>query len=250
MTKHSKMKTKILLIEDNHNLSENVEEVLEMHGYELIAILTEAESAMQVIKESRPDLILVDIKLKGEKDGIELSEDIRKSTSIPIVFLTSSAGKDIINKVEHINPEGFITKPFTMEGLITSIELALSNSKNNAKTQLNKIGKPALLKPILYIRESGCLRKIVIDEIDWIKAEGTYTHLYVDGKQYTLRNTVKELIKNLPEGQFARVHKSYIVNLNNVDAINATALKINDKEIPVGKQYYHDFLKNINKTSN
>ncbi|MDR7132629.1 DNA-binding LytR/AlgR family response regulator [Algoriphagus sp. 4150] len=244
------MKTKILLIEDNHNLSENVEEVLAIHGYELIAILTEAESAIQVIKEKEPDLILLDIKLKGDKDGIELSGEIRKFTSIPIVFLTSSAGKDIIIKVEHIKPDGFITKPFTMEGLITSIELALSNSKIATNQEVMKSDQSVIVKPELYIRENGWLRKIVVDEIEWIKAEGTYTQIHVNNKQYTLRNTVKELIKKLPEGQFARIHKSYIVNLKNVDAVNATTIKINDKEIPVGKQYYQDFLKNINKISN
>lgn len=63
------MKTKILLLEDNYSISENVDEVLTIHGYELTAILNQAESAMKVILENKPDLILVDIKLKGNKNG-------------------------------------------------------------------------------------------------------------------------------------------------------------------------------------
>ncbi|WP_057940219.1 LytR/AlgR family response regulator transcription factor [Algoriphagus resistens] len=241
------MKTKILLLEDNYSISENVDEVLTIHGYELTAILSQAESAMKVILENKPDLILVDIKLKGNKNGIELSEEIRRTTDIPIVFLTSSVGKDIIKRVEHLKPDGFITKPFTMEGLITSVELALANSKKNRNNY--NLEQPVYEKPVLFIRENGWLRKIIIDEIDWIKAEGTYTHLNVNNKQYTLRNTVKELMKKLPIDQFARVHKSYIVNLKNVEAINSTGVKINNTEIPVGKQYYQDFMKKINKIS-
>lgn len=165
------MKTKILLLEDNYSISENVDEVLTIHGYELTAILSQAESAMKVILENKPDLILVDIKLKGNKNGIELSEEIRRTTDIPIVFLTSSVGKDIIKRVEHLKPDGFITKPFTMEGLITSVELALANSKKNRNNY--NLEQPVYEKPVLFIRENGWLRKIIIDEIDWIKAEGT-----------------------------------------------------------------------------
>jgi len=244
------MKTKILLIEDDYILSENIEEILTIHGFELTATLNKAETAIEVIEDKKPDLILLDIQLKGNKDGIELSEEIRKKVNTPIIFLTSAAGKEIIHRVEHINPEGFITKPFTMEGLITSIELVLSKYRKTIENKNQEISKKDVALSELYVRENGWLRKIIIDDIDWIKAEGTYTQLNVKNKQYTLRNTVKELMKKLPADQFSRVHKSYIVNLKNLDALNATMVKINECEIPMGKIYYQELLKKINKVSN
>ncbi|MCE7053257.1 response regulator [Algoriphagus sp. AGSA1] len=238
-------KSKILLVEDNFNLSENIREILTLQGYEICEILDEAETAMSIIEQSSPDLILVDIKLKGAKTGIDLAEELRRTMDMPIVFLTSASGTEIVKKVKHLRPDGFINKPFTTNSLITTIELAMENYKSAHKDsdiRKNKV-------PDLFIRENGWLKKIIINDINWIKAEGTYTHLFVNEKQYTLRNTVKDLMEKLPERQFFRIHKSFIVNLGKIEAFSSSAVKIANMEIPIGRKYYQDLLKNINKLS-
>jgi len=241
-------KTKILLIEDNLNLSENIKEILTIQGYEVADILEEAETALSTIEKSRPDVVLVDIKLKGSKTGIELAEELRQTINIPIIFLTSSSGSDIVNKVKHIRPDGFITKPFTTKSLVTSIELAIETFQAEPN-QENVIQPNEKYKSELFIRENGWLKKILINDITWIKAEGTYTQLFVNGKQYTLRNTVKDLMQKLPSEQFSRIHKSYIVNMNKVEAFSSTSIKVDDSEIPIGRHYYQSLLKSINKLS-
>lgn len=244
------VKPKILLVEDNVNLSENVREILTLQGYEVTEILNKAEEACSKIEKHFPDLILLDIQLKGKKNGIDLAEELRQSMNIPIVFLTSSSGKDIVDKVSHIKPDGFITKPFTAESMITSVELALQAfSEANQKSQ--KItGAGEQFPTEIFIRENGWLKKILIEDIEWIKADGSYTHIFVKSKQYTLRNTVKEVLQKLPPQQFERVHKSYIVNMRKVEALSSTAVKIDETEIPVGRNYYQTLLKTINKLSN
>ncbi|WP_192085483.1 LytTR family DNA-binding domain-containing protein [Algoriphagus sp. Y33] len=240
-------KTRILLVEDNLNLSENLKEILSLQGYEILEILEEAETALVIIEEAAPDLVLVDIKLKGNKTGIELAEELRLSMDIPIVFLTSASGSDVVNRVKHIRPEGFISKPFTTNSLVTAIELAIENHKSRS-TNIYKPDKDVVSD--LFIRENGWLKKIMINDIHWIKAEGTYTHIYVKGKQYTLRNTVKDLMQKLPYDQFSRIHKSFIINMKKIEAFSSTTVKIEDSEIPIGRKYYQALLKNINKLSN
>ena len=244
------VKTKILLVEDNENLSENVREILTIQGYEVADILDKAEEALTKIEKHLPDLILLDIQLSGKKNGIDLAEELRDSMNIPIVFLTSSSGKDIVKKVSHIKPDGFITKPFTAESMITSIELALQTYTPVSRNASKIVGTDMQVTSEIFIRENGWLKKIITSDIEWIKAEGSYTHIFVKGKQYTLRNTVKEVIQKLPQNQFARIHKSYIVNMKKVDALSSTAVKIENIEIPVGRNYYQGLLKNINKLSN
>ncbi|MDR7132632.1 DNA-binding LytR/AlgR family response regulator [Algoriphagus sp. 4150] len=240
-------KTKILLVEDNFNLSENLREILGLHGYEIMETLDEAETALLIIEEAAPDIVLVDIQLKGTKTGIELAEELRLRMDIPIVFLTSASGSDVISRVKHVRPDGFITKPFTTNSLITAIELAIENHKSNSEGSY-KQEKNACSD--LFIRDNGWLKKIIINDINWIKAEGTYTHIFVNGKQYTLRNTVKDLMQKLPYDQFSRIHKSFIVNMNKIEAFSSTTVKIEDSEIPIGRKYYQTLLKNINKLSN
>ncbi|WP_035464749.1 LytR/AlgR family response regulator transcription factor [Algoriphagus vanfongensis] len=238
---------KILLVEDNTSLSENISDLLKINNYEVTGIFESAEDVQQNIVESRPDLALIDIKLKGEKNGIELAKEIKREFQIPIVFITSASGKEIISKVQHIHPEGFIVKPFTKESLITTIELAIANFKTEKQpdTESSLAAQPAIQEE-LFIRENGWLKKIRVDEILWIKAEGAYSHIYVNGKQYTLRNTAKEILSKLKEEQFFRVHKSYIVNLNKIDAFNSSLIKINGSEIPIGRSYYKELSYMVN----
>ncbi|WP_268036934.1 LytR/AlgR family response regulator transcription factor [Algoriphagus sp. PAP.12] len=245
------LKTKILLIEDNTNLSENISELLKINGYEILRIFDSADSVMEYISGTPPDLILIDIKLKGSKTGIELAHDLRNEFKVPIVFITSASGKDVISKVRHLHPDGFIVKPFTKESLITTIELAIANYKSDELID----NRTSLIKTQntpdeLFIRENGWLKKIKIDDIQWIKAEGTYTQLYAEGKQYTLRNTAKEILSKLNEDQFHRVHKSYIINLKKIDAFNSSTVKILDSEIPIGRNYYKELINMVNKITN
>lgn len=247
----SNLQTKILLVEDNTNLSENIAELLKLNGYEVCGICESAEIASETMVESSPDLVLIDIKLKGKKSGIELAEEIRKEFRLPLVFITSASGKEIISKIKHLNPDGFIVKPFTKESLITSIELAIANfspKETHAKTP--RLAKTGLPHNELFIRENGWLKKINTNDIHWIKAEGTYTQLHVDGKQYTLRNTTKEILGKLDENDFIRIHKSYIINLKMIDAFNASHIKIKDSEIPIGRNYYKDLVNSVNKIGN
>jgi DNA-binding LytR/AlgR family response regulator len=247
--KETDIKKKVFIVEDNADLSDNVRQILTLKGYEIVYTLPEAESAIGIIEENIPDVILLDIMLKGKKNGISLAEDLRKNIDLPIVFLTASSGPEIIKKIKHIKPEGFVTKPFTPEGLVTAIELAMETFSLN-REQANKTPPESKKKDSdLFIRENGWLKRIRIDKIDWIRAEGTYIHIFVSKKQYTLRATVKDLMEKLPSSNFCRIHKSYIVNLKRIDAVNATEVKIDGSGIPIGRNYYPALLKLINKLS-
>tara|TARA_R110002051_G_scaffold274421_1_gene335149 strand:- start:151 stop:885 length:735 start_codon:yes stop_codon:yes gene_type:complete len=243
------MATKIIIIEDNERLSENISELLTLHHYVVLAILKEAENAIKNIEELDPDLVLIDIKLKGKQSGIELAEEIRKKISIPLVFLTSASGKNAIEKVTHVNPDGYIIKPFNIKSVITTIEFAIKNhnSKMEMIEKYRSIEKP--ISSEIYIRENGWLIKITMDDIEWIKADGSYTHIKVENKVFTLRNTTKEVLANLPENQFVRANKSEIVNLNKIEAINSKLIRMNSKEIPLGRNYYKEIMMMINKIS-
>ncbi|WP_144604271.1 LytR/AlgR family response regulator transcription factor [Algoriphagus algorifonticola] len=247
----SNFKPKLVLIEDNLNLSENLCELLEINNYNVIATYDSAENVLESLKRQPPDLALIDIKLKGEENGIQLATKIRSEIDIPLVFITSSSGKEVISRVSHLKPDGFIVKPFTTETLITSIELAFTNhsGEKNNETIDHLVGSRKS-KEEFFVRENGWLKKIKTNDVDWIKTEGTYTHIYVKGRQFTLRNTIKEVMGVLDENQFLRVHKSYIINLEQIDAFNSTAVKIDDHEIPIGRNFYKDLVALVNKINN
>ena len=109
----------------------------------------------------------------------------------------------------------------------------------------NKKANTSAIHNNLFIRENGYLIKIKIDEIEFINTEDVNLKIYLKSKQYTLRNPVKDLMRKLPENQFKKVHKFYIVNIKNIETIKRTEIKINRERIPLSKYFYNEISKKI-----
>ena len=104
---------RILIVEDEPFIAENLQEMLSIFGHENTEIANSTSQAIKAIKISRPDLVLLDIKIKGDQDGIELGGIIKEQYQLPFVYLTSYSDKETVNRAKHTQPLGFIVKPFT-----------------------------------------------------------------------------------------------------------------------------------------
>ncbi|MCU0527633.1 MAG: ATP-binding protein [Elainella sp. Prado103] len=121
------MKTsKILIVEDEPVIALDIEQRLHSLGYEIAAIADSSESALQAANQTQPDLVLMDIHLSGNTNGITTSAYLRDQLHLPIVFLTAHSDPTTIKKVKATSPFGYLTKPFRTEDLGISIEIALS----------------------------------------------------------------------------------------------------------------------------
>ncbi|WP_200976012.1 LytTR family DNA-binding domain-containing protein [Echinicola sp. 20G] len=245
------MKKQVLIVEDNLDLADNTKDLLEADGYEVCDILDSDEKIEDVLFEKSPSVILLDIHLSGNSNGIDIAHNIREKFSIPVVFFTSSSDKETIEKVKEISPDGYIIKPFTKDTLITTLSLAISNFENKNSDRVSElIFQDKVIKGSIFIRDKGYLKKVAIQEIDWIKADGSYTHIST-GKNsvYTLRNVLKDVLNKLPSVLFCKVNKAYIVNLDKIDALNSKEIIINEQVIPVGRNYYQNILSRLNQVT-
>jgi PAS domain S-box-containing protein len=120
---------KILIVEDETIVAFNIKNRLEGLGYSVIDIITSGEQALKKVTEMPPDLILMDIKLKGSIDGIDTAHQIRKQFSIPVVYLTAYTDEETLNRAKVTEPFGYILKPFEARDLCTTIEMALYKHK-------------------------------------------------------------------------------------------------------------------------
>jgi CheY-like chemotaxis protein len=118
----------ILIVEDDPVIAMLIRQRLEKMNYSVVETLATGEEAVGSVLEHQPDLILMDIMLASEMDGIAAAETIRKHTEIPIVFLTSFADNEVLEKAKTAHPAGYILKPFTDNDLRTTIEIALCNN--------------------------------------------------------------------------------------------------------------------------
>ena len=97
-------------------------------GYDIVGVAFEAEEAIEIIESGSPELILLDISLDGDMDGVMLAEIINEKYKIPFIFLTSHTDKLTVNRVKRTNPSGFLVKPYKEKELVTNIEIALYQS--------------------------------------------------------------------------------------------------------------------------
>lgn len=118
-------KAKILVVEDEKIVALDINNVLGKLGYDVPALVASGDDAVEAVKKTKPDLVLMDIVLKGNTDGIEAAELIRHRYGTPIVFLTAYADDEILRRVKHIEPFGYILKPFQEKELYSAIEIAL-----------------------------------------------------------------------------------------------------------------------------
>ncbi|MFH1926808.1 MAG: PAS domain S-box protein [Chloroflexota bacterium] len=115
----------ILVVEDEIIVAENIRSRLIGLGYTVPAVASSGEEALQKAAETQPDLVLVDIELKGPMDGVEAAEQIRARFDIPVVYLTAYADKDTVRRAKITEPSGYILKPFEVRELHIAIEVAL-----------------------------------------------------------------------------------------------------------------------------
>lgn len=121
-------KIRILIVEDEALVSEDLKEMLLGFGYEIPGIAETGELAIALADEHKPDLVLMDINLAGAMDGITAGGEIRSRWGIPIIYVTAFATQAIIDRAKKTNPSGYILKPFNERQIQTAIEIALYNS--------------------------------------------------------------------------------------------------------------------------
>ena len=118
----SAAKGKIMVVEDEGIVSIDIRNMLQKAGYSVAAVAFHGEEAITKAEQSSPDLILMDIGLRGEIDGIEAAKRIRDRLKIPVVFLTGFADDVTVAKAKEVDPSGFIIKPINEEELNRTLE--------------------------------------------------------------------------------------------------------------------------------
>ena len=118
--------TTILVVEDEAIVAIDIAQRLKRGGYDAPAVAATGEAALRTLEELHPDLVLMDILLKGEKDGIETARAIKDQFDIPVVLLTGQADESTQERVKNTGAYGFILKPIDTASLLPTIELALA----------------------------------------------------------------------------------------------------------------------------
>jgi diguanylate cyclase (GGDEF)-like protein/PAS domain S-box-containing protein len=136
--------TKILVVEDDSSLGSVIKSSLETFGYSVPFVVASGEAAVQRVEENRPDLILMDILLKGDLDGVAAAEQILNRFHVPVIYLTAYADESTIQRAKLTAPYGFLLKPFDAKQLNAAIQIAMQKQKLEEKSRLDSLSLLAL----------------------------------------------------------------------------------------------------------
>lgn len=131
-------RARILIVEDNAVVAEDIQNSLEKFGFDVCATVPSGEKAIQKANEDAPDLVLMDILLKGEMNGTEAAEQIHSQFDIPVIYLTALGDEEVLEKAKRTEPFGYIIKPFEDRELNTAIEIALYKHKKERELKRQK----------------------------------------------------------------------------------------------------------------
>ena len=129
---------RVLIVEDETLIAEELQERMERFGFSVIAAVDNAEESIAIAANERPDLILMDIRLKGEKDGVHAAEQIRQRVDVPIIYLTAYSDRATLDRAKHTNPYGYVLKPFHERELQVTIELAMHRHALERQARRNR----------------------------------------------------------------------------------------------------------------
>lgn len=237
---------KIGIVEDEMIIARNIISTLNEMGYGTCGPAINYTEAIHLLTEEKPDLLLLDISLSGRKDGIDVAMFINENQPIPFIFLTALSDTQTIERAKKVKPHAYIVKPFSKEELFASIEIAFSNDAETKKS--NRLYQPEIFHPeeSLFIKKNAVFHKVYFSDILYVESKQNYVKLNLtDQRSFIVRSGFTEFFQKLPDLLFLQVHRSFVINLQHVDALDVHEVVIKEHKIPLGKTHQVELMKRL-----
>jgi len=222
-----KRRKKVLIVDDEVFISEQLSAILKGLGYEVQEIAFDAESAINSLKVDAPDIAILDIKMHGENQGFIIAKYIKDHLEIPYIFLTSFADESTVQEASKLEPDGYVLKPFNERDIFSTLNIILNKYIKKVKYIGLKVGHN--------------VHKVKIEDFLWVKSSDKYIEIQTSQRSYIKRDGIESFIASNKLLGLIRVHRSYAVKIDKVDGVNGSTLLINNHEIPISKKYEKAF---------
>jgi len=236
-------KVAILIVEDDLIIAAHISAIVKQSDYNVSEILTKGESALDYLSNNSVDVILMDIKLAGELNGIDTAKQIMVKYGTPVIFLTGNNDEATFTEAKEAYPFGFITKPFKNDDLTRTLELVL-NKKGETPSESDTKPQKAL-KDRIFVRDKDRMVKLNIQDILYVEAERNYCKITTSEKSYILSVPLAKFEQKVPSNLFARIHRSHTVNIKAIEELNDNYVFINGKSFAISKSHKQDLAERL-----
>lgn len=236
------MEIRVLIVEDNPITSQDLREILEDKGMIVTATARKSATALLSIQSDKPDIMLVDINLGEATDGIDLVTEVQESIDIPVIYLTANSDKATVERALHTHPSAYITKPYDEKDVVIALELAFENHRS-------RVAKHDKTQEVnfIFLKSGSRFEKVSLRDIQYLQADGSYTRFITKEKEYTLSGNLQNTSQKISDSCFVRIHRSFIVNINNVTGLDREYVFVGNANLPISRTYREEVKKALNK---
>lgn len=255
-------KINVLIVEDEAIVALDLASGLEKDGYCVVGIEDNATDAVELFRSHSIDIVLMDVHIIGEKDGIDTVNELLQQRSVPVIYLTAFTDSATVERAKRTHPAAFLAKPYSLTNVRIAIELAINNFAVAAQQSGSKVvsmesNKPAQaaemaekevilqLNEYIFVKNNYAFVKLRLEDILYAEADNNYVQLVTTEKKLLLRLSLSQLLDKIHYPPLVRIHRSYAVNIHAIQSFTDQEVQINKMPLPVGRSYREEFLRNF-----
>lgn len=232
---------RILIVEDDPLIADSLEVIVQETGYECIGKVDTVKDALMSVADLAPDLLLLDINLEGNREGLDIAEIVYKREKIPYIFITAYSDESTVTRGAATEPMGYLIKPFSQADVRVALKLAFAAIDKQETKMSSLIDGDGTF----YVKESNGYKRIQIKDIRYVKADDIYSIIVTHDQRCIISKSLKKVEAEFVKYGFIRVHRSYLINKVAVDQIKDSHVIIGNETIPIGRAYKEELMKQL-----
>jgi len=230
---------KIGIVEDEGITSEVIKHALQKLKYKIATPAFTYNQAVQMFETEKPDLVILDIKLEEERDGIDLAVLLKEKYKTPFIFLTANSDSTTLERAKKVRPLAFLVKPFSQVDLHATIEIAF----NNYRSTLNENNEK---NNFVVMKVGRSFEKVNTNEILFLENENHYFNIHFSNSEsISVRASSTEMMDMLPQNNFIQISRTYIVNTDKIIKIDSSSVFIGQNKLEYKATLKEEILKMI-----
>ncbi len=233
------MKTKCLVIDDEPLARDLMRSHIEkLENFEIVAECGDAMKALQELRNYKVDLMFMDIQMP-QITGIEFLKTLKHP---PKVIITTAYREYALDGFE-LDVVDYLLKPITFERFLKSINKYYQISQDEIKNIIPVASAAKSKTAFIYVKENKKVIKLHLNEILYVEGLSEYVKIHTTKKRIVTKTSMTNMQNKLPETGFMRIHKSFIVSMDRIEAFTAHSIEVPGKELPIGRSYKSSVLK-------
>ena len=235
------MKIKCLIVDDEPLAVEIIESYLaRLDDMEVVAKCNNALRAFEILQKEHIDLLFLDIQMP-KLTGIDFLKTLKNP---PKVILTTAYREYALEGYE-LDVLDYLLKPISFERFFKAVSKVYKKGFSDDSAGITKDSNGN--EPYIYLKADKKMVKVLLNDIRYIESLKDYVRLKTSGRDVITHQTISYFEEKLPEDQYIRIHRSFIVPVNKIESFSASAIEVPGKELPIGRMYKNQVLAVLNE---